>query len=113
MTPSPLKGPLLLVLLALLLAPISANSEQEKKAITPSSSASGEEDAIEEEITIRKSGKNLVEEYRINGVLYKVKVTPIVGPPYFLIDTDGDGFMDSKHGLENDLPVPNWVLFSW
>jgi hypothetical protein len=41
------------------------------------------------------SGRCRVEEYRMNGVLYMVKVTPTVGPPYYLIDTTGDGNLNA------------------
>lgn len=68
----------------------------------------------EPEVVIRKRGENMVEEYRINGRLYKVKVTPSAGPAYYMVDSDGDGIMDQRfdklgHGIE----TPQWVLFKW
>lgn len=73
-----------------------------------------EEEELGPEVTIRKSGPNTIEEYRINNRVYKVKVQPQVGPAYYLIDTDGDGLMDRRYGL-NDPPVvaPQWVLKRW
>ena len=93
------RGSLFAVLMILLAVP-PAFAEEEAKTITPATSPSGEEDSLQEEIVIRKSGENVIEEHRINGRLYKVKVTPAIGPAYYLIDTDGDGFMDSRHGGE-------------
>ena len=69
---------------------------------------------LEPEITIvQKKGKTL-EEYRIHGQLYMVKVTPVVGPPYYLIDSNGDGTMDVRmSSIYHDFVVPHWVIFSW
>lgn len=69
---------------------------------------------LEPEVTIvQKKGKTL-EEYRIHGQLYMVKVTPAVGPSYYLIDKNGDGTMDVRmSSLYHDFVVPQWVIFSW
>jgi len=68
----------------------------------------------EPEVTITTSGRNTrVEEYRIDGRLYMIKIVPAKGFPYYLIDTDGDGILDSRR---NDLeagPVNQWILFQW
>lgn len=69
---------------------------------------------IEPEVTIIRSDKEVIEEYRVNGLLYKVKITPTVGKPYYLIDRDGDGRLESRReGIYDDGLVPQWVLFSW
>lgn len=71
-------------------------------------------EAIEPEVTIIQRKDATIEEYRINGNLYMVKVTPVVGKPYFLVDRDGDGRLESKvNDIYNDMVVPQWVLFSW
>ncbi len=73
-----------------------------------------EEAELQPEVVIRKRGSNTVEEYRINGRLYKVRVKPPGGAPYFLIDTDGDGLMDTRRtDLNAEIVVPQWVLFRW
>jgi hypothetical protein len=55
-----------------------------------------------------------VSEYRINGQLYMIKVTPAVGKPYFFVDNDGDGVMESKISeFYNNTQIPRWVIFSW
>lgn len=84
-------------------------------AATPAPPPSAEEEGeLQPEVVIRKKGKNTIEEYRIHGRLYKVKVTPPVGPPYFLLDSDGDGYMDvRRNDLKDQMVVPQWVLFSW
>ncbi|MCI0653527.1 MAG: DUF2782 domain-containing protein [Methylococcaceae bacterium] len=68
----------------------------------------------EPEITIKRRGDKTIQEYRINGVLYMVKIVPNLGPAYYLMDTDGDGNMDVRHSnLEQELKVPQWVLLRW
>lgn len=69
---------------------------------------------IEPEVTIIQSEDKLIEEYRVNGSLYMVKVTPSIGPPYYLLDQDGDGKLESRTTrLGSDSSVPQWILFQW
>lgn len=68
---------------------------------------------IEPVVTIIRKDDATIEEYRVNGNLYMVKVTPFVGPSYYLIDNNGDGQLNSRrHELDN-VVVPTWVLFRW
>lgn len=69
---------------------------------------------IEPEVTIIRKEESVVEEYRVNGNLYMIKVTPSVGPAYYLIDQDGDGRLESRQNRLGSVDaVPQWVLFSW
>ena len=52
--------------------------------------------ALEPQVTISRRGEDKVEEYRVNGKLYAVKVTPPHGVPYFLMDDIGDGTMSRR-----------------
>lgn len=70
-------------------------------------------DSIEPEINIIQQEDRTVEEYRVNGQLYMIKVTPIVGPAYYLMDTDGDGSLETKRNELDNPPVPNWILLEW
>jgi hypothetical protein len=70
-------------------------------------------DAVQPEITIRESGNETIYEYRIRGVLYMVKIQPQFGPPYFLIDSDGNGTLDQRDTSPKNISIPQWVLFSW
>ena len=71
-------------------------------------------EAIEPEITVIHRKDATIEEYRVNGNLYMVKITPVVGKPYYLVDRDGDGRMEARFsGIYKDVVVPQWVLFSW
>ena len=69
----------------------------------------------EPQITIIQRGNNLIREYRLNGHLYAVKITPENGVPYYLIDADGDGYMEGQFFDNNDARVvaPQWVLHRW
>ena len=74
------------------------------------------EHLAEPEVTIIKRKEATIEEYRINGRLYMIKVTPKRGAPYFLVDNDGNGTFESRRAdseLEPDIMIPNWVLFRW
>jgi hypothetical protein len=87
------------------------SSDDLKRRVVP---GSGTDEELEPQVVIRKRGDNVVEEYRLNGRLYKVKVTPAVGPAYYMVDTDGDGIMDQRFDkLGAAMSTPQWVLFSW
>lgn len=69
--------------------------------------------ALEPEITIIRKDDETITEYRINSNLYMIKIVPFVGKPYYLIDRDGDGIMEGRTSIYDDIIVPQWVLFSW
>jgi len=70
-------------------------------------------ETIEPEVNIFQEDNRRIEEYRVNGQLYMIKVVPDVGIPYYFIDTDGDGSLESQqHELAGHI-VPNWILFEW
>jgi hypothetical protein len=74
------------------------------------------QEEIEPEVVIIQREDKTIEEYRVNGQLYMIKVIPKNAPPYFLLDNDGDGTMESRLGasdLEPDIMIPRWVLFRW
>lgn len=78
----------------------------------PAPVQSGEEMAPD--ITIIRKGNDTIQEYRRNGRLYMVKVQPQVGPPYYLLDTNGDGRMDvKKNDLDKASNINQWLLFEW
>jgi len=79
------------------------------------STATLAEDLSEPEVTITQDNKQQrVEEYRVNGQLYMVKVTPAIGLPYILLDHDGDGEFDLQDRTPRaNPPIPQWILFEW
>lgn len=62
------------------------------------------------QIVIRPGEKEVFYEYRVNGQLMEIKVVPEVGPEYYLVPSDGGGWIQET---DSDLLVPSWVLFRW
>lgn len=75
--------------------------------------ASYQGETVEPEVTILETERGLVYEYRVNGQLYMVKVQPPIGPPYYLLDTDGDGLLDAQQDHVWNNAIPQWLLHRW
>ncbi|WP_036311682.1 DUF2782 domain-containing protein [Methylophaga thiooxydans] len=86
-------------------------SVMEKPPVIPEPLQSG--DSIEPEVNIIQREDRTIEEYRVGGQLYMIKVIPSVGKPYYLTDTDGDGSLESKSFELDSGAVPNWILLEW
>lgn len=69
-------------------------------------------DPDEPEITIIKKKGETIEEYRINGQLYMMKVTPEHGVPYYLHKEDQDGGWINT-GPTPPLSIPKWTIFTF
>ena len=71
--------------------------------------------AFEPDIRVHKEKNQTIEEYRLYGRLYMVKITPANGISYYLSDNDGDGHMETEHESPygEDIAVPQKVIFSW
>lgn len=68
---------------------------------------------LEPQVTIRKEGEATVQEYRVKGKLYMMRVTPAHGRPYLLIDHKGDGQFARQDNLDSGVRVPQWVLIEF
>lgn len=97
------------VILVTLLGPLVAlaqeggNSPEQDESVRPTP-----------DVTIIQGGDKTIAEYRIHGRLYMIKVTPKNAPPYYLVDTDGDGNLETnRNELTEDLLIPNWTLLQW
>lgn len=66
----------------------------------------------EPEVRITRDGDNTVEEYRLNGRVYMLKVTPKNAPAYYLMDKEGNGQMQRIDPAQR-LVVPQWVLLKF
>ena len=79
-----------------------------------SSSSLPAEDSLEPEVVISPSKDEQIREYRVNGQLYMIEITPTKGPVYYLVDMDGDGLLDTRQGgTESELVIPRWTLLKW
>ncbi len=91
-----------LLALTLLASPVGAEQPPADQGGVPPTV-----DDRDAEVTIIHQKERVIEEYRINGVLYKVKITPVVGKPYYIFFPEGP---------PSDLGGPNpayWKLFEW
>jgi hypothetical protein len=86
--------------------------EQVEAPPPPAAVESGE--PLEPEVTIIQGERETIQEYRVNGQLYMIKVVPKKGYPYYLVDTNGDGRLETRYTDPGaHLLVPHWVLFRW
>ena len=67
-------------------------------------------EALEPQVTITRRGEDKVEEFRMSGKLYMLKVTPPHGVSYYLIDNAGDGTWSRQDSRDSGLRVPMWVI---
>lgn len=75
--------------------------------------AKDEPPEAEPQVTITTQGEQTVEEYRVSGKLYMIKITPKHGKPYYLVDDRGDGRFARREGLDSGVRVPRWVIHSF
>ncbi len=69
---------------------------------------------IEPAVQLHEHPNRVTEEYRINGNLYMIKITPVVGPSYYLVDDSGTGDMELRRGpAGRDFKIPRWTLLTW
>lgn len=75
-----------------------------------------QDETLDETVDIRRDEEgNLIEEYRREGRVYMVKVTPRVGPPYYYLDDDGDGQLELSESDRAAYPVKPvyWKVKEW
>jgi hypothetical protein len=102
--------PVLLSVVALNLAAQTRPPKLEPIPEPPPPPAGSLNEALEPQVTITKRGEDKVEEFRIKGKLYMLKVTPSHGVSYYLIDDQGDGKWSRQDSRDSGLRVPMWVI---
>ncbi len=86
----------------------------DEQAIQQDIQTEQQQDALAPEVTIIRRDGGTVSEYRVNGKMYMVKVTPDKGVPYYLIDSDGDGDLETRRNeMDPGIAVPSWILLRW
>lgn len=68
---------------------------------------------LKPQVTKIERENETVEEYRVNGKLNMVKVTPRHGRPYYLIANAKTGAFMRYDSLDSGLKVPLWLLYSF
>ena len=68
---------------------------------------------LEPQVTIVRRENETIEEFRVNGRLTMIKVTPRHGRPYYLVAGGPDGSFVRRDSLDTGLKVPLWVLFEF
>lgn len=71
------------------------------------------DEALEPQVTIVKKETETREEYRIKGKLYMIKVTPVRGAPFYLVDFQGNGNFIEADTVGPVTKPPMWVIHSW
>lgn len=107
--------PLLFVLIAL---PAAAQAPAQPPGLQPIPEpppmpAGTPDEDLEPQVTITQRGEDKVEEYRLNGRLYMIKVMPPHGTPYYLVDEQGNGVMTRMNTLTSGTRPPMWVIKRW
>lgn len=73
--------------------------------------APGSEELAEPQVTIIEREDRTIQEYRVNGRLVLVKITPKGGPPYYLVDRSGDGLVDEQiDNIDEASGLVQWVI---
>jgi len=93
----------LLLLIGFMAAPMAAELDLEYH-----------EEELQPEVRLKDYENRSVEEYRINGNLYMVKIKPKFGPAYYLVDDTGTGELDLRRTASGrDIVIPRWTLLTW
>ena len=108
--------------LALAAVAFAASAQSPQRPVPPGSKALEEpppppriegDPALEPRVTIRREGESEIQEYRVRGKLYMMRVTPKNGRPYILVDHRGDGQFKQQDTLTPNVAVPQWVLLEF
>ncbi len=104
----------LVALFALAAAPAFAQNKAERQPLPavppPPPEMAPFDAALEPQVTIKKRESDTVEEFRVRGKLYMIKVTPTHGVPYYLMDHQGDGNFARMETMDTQTRVPQWVI---
>ena len=90
----------------------SQETEEGEEKVKPDNDKENPLDNVD--INIIKRGNKTIESHSVNGIVYKVKVTPDNAPAYYFYDTDGDGRLETRSDHEiNNITVQQWKIFEW
>ncbi len=100
------------LLLSLLCSGVHAAEQQADLQSAPPPPAMDSSEAATDEpaVTITRQTEQTIEEYRVAGKLYMIKVTPKNGKSYYMVDDRGDGKFSRQESLDSGFRPPRWVL---
>ncbi len=109
-------APWMMLTALLIAAPASAELSSYDKAPAPPPIA--EEDPaignVPPQVIITRHQNYVTREHSVNGRIRMVEVFPDFGPSYVLLDTDGDGSLDTRRNqMLPPFSPPMWRLYSW
>ena len=87
--------------------PVNTTPALPPPALSTDSNASPSDEPA---VTITKQTDLTIEEFRSGGRVYMIKVTPKVGPPYYLVDSKGDGKYARQESLDSGIRPPQWII---
>lgn len=88
----------------------AADAPQQPANVPPPPSLDPNESVDEPQVTITKETEQTVEEYRVGGRLYMIKIIPKKGKPYYLVDDRGDGKFTRQDSLDSGFRPPRWII---
>ncbi|SDY02737.1 DUF2782 domain-containing protein [Nitrosomonas sp. Nm33] len=72
----------------------------------------GIDSSLEPQVTIKEGKEATVEEYRVNGQLYMIKVIPRIGKPFYLLNKRSPVGEPHRGDLEGyGVNVPMWEIY--
>lgn len=96
---------------------VALAQEKERPVVTPPPPPEAllpQEGGVEPKVSIVRRGWATIEEYSVSGQIYAVKITPTVGPSYYLYDSDGDGSLETRRDVNPEMPELNrWRILTW
>lgn len=91
----------------------ATNQQKNEQAPTLPDEADDSRNIPQPEVRIIRKKEAVIEEYRVNGRLRFIKITPSVGNPYYMVDTDGDGVLETREDNFSNPPINQWILLEW
>ena len=89
-------------------------AEEPRRVPPPPPEALTQGEPVQPRVTIVRRDWATFEEYSVAGQVYAVKVTPSVGRPYWIYDSDGDGSLETRRDFFYDTPQPHrWKILTW
>ena len=97
----------------LLIAALAWALEAAAQKVPPPPAEVAADPDLQPQVTIIQRENETIEEFRVNGRLTMIKVTPRHGRPYFLVAEGVNGAFVRRDSLDSGLRVPLWLLYEF